>query len=96
MDDGSVKYVSGLSGLTQLDLKHSIITDAGLRSFSSGLCGLRELNISFCQHITDRDAGLLSLVSRLPELTRLIMAGCQNITDVTVAKRRSARRSGYG
>jgi hypothetical protein len=81
MTDKGLSAVSGLTGLTSLDLSYcKLVTDQGLSAVSS-LTGVTSLNLSWCFTVTDQG---LSAVSSLTGLTSLDLRGCHSITHAGV------------
>jgi Leucine-rich repeat (LRR) protein len=73
IDDGALRYIAALSGLTTLDISDNHrVTDAGMTSLPRGLT---ELNLSQC---SVSDAGLACLPKGL---TSLNLNSCRMITD---------------
>jgi len=70
--DGDLAHLKGLTGLRELDLGYTKITDAGLAHLK-GLTGLRELNL---RHTKITDAGLAHLKG-LTGLRKLYLVGTQ-------------------
>ncbi|CAI9737557.1 dynein regulatory complex subunit 6-like isoform X6 [Octopus vulgaris] len=82
LTDICLRYLATCKQLTILNLAECInITDAGIRSFSDGICAikLRELNLSNCVHLGDMS--LIIISKKLQNLTYLSLSFCDNISE---------------
>lgn len=57
VDDAELAKISGLSSLQRLDLSHTNVTDAGLRSLN--LARIQQLDLTGCRGVTDAGIGVL-------------------------------------
>ena len=83
--DIDVNRVAGLAGLERLSLAQTHVTDDALRVVAA-LPALRELNLFYCEHITDAGASTLRNAAALERLnvrgTKISDSGVQFLTEL--------------
>jgi len=81
ISDVCVEHLPLFSTLKHLSLQDSRITDSGLARLEH-LKYLNSLNLSFCNHITDR--GIMHAVKYLKNIESLNLSWCLEITDLSL------------
>ncbi|KAK5867568.1 hypothetical protein PBY51_012043 [Eleginops maclovinus] len=85
MTDASLKSVASLKNLHHLDISlcHKV-SDTGIQYLTEGSSAtkLRELNVSYCSHITDRS--VMMIAQRLCKLYHLNLSYCESLTDMSL------------
>src|SRR5262249_40770217 len=65
--DAGVRYLAGMTQLTNLSLLANPLTDAGVKSLA-GLTNLQGLDLRYCSSVTDEGIKQLSHLTKLREL----------------------------
>ncbi|XP_034071679.1 dynein regulatory complex subunit 6 isoform X1 [Gymnodraco acuticeps] len=85
MTDASLKSVASLKNLHHLDISLcSKVSDTGIQYLTEGSSStkLRELNVSYCCHITD--ISVMMIAQRLCKLYHLNLSYCKSLTDMSL------------
>ncbi|VTR94903.1 F-box/LRR-repeat protein 14 OS=Salmo salar GN=FXL14 PE=2 SV=1: LRR_6: LRR_6: LRR_6: LRR_6: LRR_6: LRR_7 [Gemmata massiliana] len=75
-------FTLGLKKLVQLNLTASVISDTSLRIIAQTLANLTELNLGYCNKVTN--AGVTNIARNLSQLTNLNLQHCNKVTDAGV------------
>ncbi|XP_032379372.1 dynein regulatory complex subunit 6 isoform X2 [Etheostoma spectabile] len=85
MTDASLKSMAKLKNLQHLDISLcNKVSDTGIQYLTEGFSStkLRELNVSYCSHITD--LSVMRIAQRLCKLYHLNLSYCERLTDVSL------------
>ncbi|XP_034735797.1 dynein regulatory complex subunit 6 isoform X2 [Etheostoma cragini] len=85
MTDASLKSMAKLKNLQHLDISLcNKVSDTGIQFLTEGFSStkLRELNVSYCSHITD--ISVMRIAQRLCKLYHLNLSYCESLTDVSL------------
>ncbi|XP_078024112.1 F-box and leucine-rich repeat protein 13 [Epinephelus lanceolatus] len=85
MTDASLKSMANLKNLQHLDISLcDKVSDTGIQYLTEGYSSakLRELNVSYCSHITDMS--VMRIAQRLCKLCHLNLSYCERLTDMSL------------
>uniref|UniRef100_A0A8C9XRT4 F-box and leucine-rich repeat protein 13 n=1 Tax=Sander lucioperca TaxID=283035 RepID=A0A8C9XRT4_SANLU len=85
MTDASLKSMAKLKNLQHLDISLcNKVSDTGIQYMTEGFSStkLRELNVSYCSHVTD--ISVMRIAQRLCKLYHLNLSYCERLTDVSL------------
>ncbi|ELT90873.1 hypothetical protein CAPTEDRAFT_165456 [Capitella teleta] len=87
LDDDSLKMVlEGCKIIIYLNISHSLITDASLRSISKYCLNLQYLSLAFCLRYSDKGLQYLANGESAKRLNHLDISGCSQVTPNGLAK----------
>jgi hypothetical protein len=83
LKDSSIMPISShCTGLEELCVVGSDVTDKTIMSIATYCCSLLLLNVGFCRFLTD--ASILIIATHCPRLQELDVSGCEHLTDISL------------